>query len=218
MAYQDGSSKEYAPGVSNDGESCRANATFYSGKAEALMACGLIRQEWLPGIPGNGKTMQSVVILRDGTAKLLPARSRFESFDAGFGGVYIRKSGATYHVRRYWTKDELAKKMAEEQEAEKRETWLAAIKARDQSDFPRRWKEGVLHHIIEAEKLIDGRLVFTDFPDVGLAEKEIESAKCIIAELKNLLSWVTPAIKNKVRTRSNVFSLNDAAFRNMRKH
>ncbi len=218
MASQDGSSKEYAPGVELNGDNSYLWATSYSGKAPALIDSGLIKPEWLPGEAGNGKTSQSVVFLADGTARLLPVRSQFKSFDAGYGGLRIHKSGAIYHIWRYWTEEERAKKTAERQEAEERETWLAAKEAASQSNFPRRWKDGVLHHIRQAEMLIEGRMVFTDFPDVGLVESDIESAKRIIADLKNLLSWVTPTIKNKVQIRSNVFSLNDAAFRNMRKH
>lgn len=218
MAYQDGSSKEYAPGVSFEGDNSYSQSSTYSGKAPALINSGLIKPEWLPGIAGNGKTSQSVVFLADGTARLLPARSQFKSFDAGYGGVRIGKSGDTYRVWRYWTTDEAFKKDVEKQEAKARETWLAAKEATNQPDFPRRWKDGVLHHIRQAEMLIEGRMVFTDFPDIGLAENDIESAIRIIADLKKLLSWATPTIKNKVQARSNVFSLNDAAFRNMRKH
>ena len=218
MASKDGSPKEYGSGVSFNGESSSIGAADYSGKAAALIDSGLIRAEWMPGAPGNGKTMQSVVFSADGTAKVLPARSQFKSFDVGFGGVRICKSGSIYHVRRYWTKEERLKKATEERETQERETWLAAKEASSQSDFARRWKDGVLHHISQAEKLIEGRLVFTDFPDIGLTEKDAEATKRIIADLKIQLSWATPMIKNKVQVRSNVFALNDAAFRNMRKH
>lgn len=218
MASKDGNSKEYAPGVSCGGENSNIGGALYSGKSAALIDSGLVRAEWMPGAPGNGKTMQSVVFLADGTAKVLPARSQFKSFDVGFGGIRICKSGGIYHVWRYWTQEERLKKAADEQETKERETWLAAKEASSQSDFPRRWKDGVLHHINQAERLIAGKLVFTDFPDVGITESDAETAKRIIADLKNLLSWVTPMIKNKVTARSNVFSLNDAAFRNMRKH
>lgn len=218
MAYQDGSSKEYAPGVALEGDNSYTSSTNYSGKAQALINCGLIKPEWLPGVAGNGKTSQCVVFFPDGTARLLTPRSQFKSYDDGHGGVRITKSGDTYRVRRYWTREEEFKKDAEKQEAKSRETWLAAKEAATQPDLPLRWKDGVLHHIRQAEMLIEGRMVFTDFPDIGLAENDIESAKRMIADLKNLLSWVTPTIKNKVQARSNVFSLNDAAFRNMRKH
>ncbi len=218
MAWQDGSSKEYAPGVSYGGDCRYSMATRYSGKATALIDSGLIKAEWLPGAPGNGKTMQSVVFLSDGTWQLMPAKSQFKAFDVGCGGIRICKSGSIFHVRRYWTEEERASKAAEEQAAEERATWLSAKEANAQPDYPKRWKDGVLHHIQQAERLIEGRLVFSEFPDVGLLPNDIETAKRIIAELKTLLSLTTPKIKNKVEVRSNVFSLNDAAFRNMRKH
>lgn len=101
---------------------------------------------------------------------------------------------------------------------EEKETWQRAKEAHEQSDFPKRWKDGVLYHIEQAEKLIENKLVFTDFPEIGIAESDVLGAKRIIADLKNLLAWATPAIKNKVHVQSNVFSLNSATFRNMRKH
>ncbi len=218
MASQDGSSKEYAPGVNFGGDNDYVGASRYYGKAPALIASGLLKPEWLPGEAGNGKTAQSVVFHADGTAALLPARARLKSFDAGYGALSIQKSGRIFHVWRYWTKEEIARKATEKQESQARETWLAAKEAANQNNFSRRWKDGVLHHICQAERLIEGKIVFTDFPDVGMAESDIESAKRIIAELKNLLSWATPTIRKKVQIRSNVFSLNEAAFRNMRKH
>lgn len=142
---------------------------------------------------------------KDGTISVFAFRTHAE----------YKKEKALFDARR---ESEYEAWKAERQLDKEKETWQRAKEAASQSDFPRRWKNGVLHHIDQAERLIDGRLVFTDFPDVGLAEKDAESAKRIIAELKNLLSWVTPAIKNKVQTRSNVFSLNEAAFRNMRKY
>lgn len=38
------------------------------GSAEALTAYGLLRQEWMPGNPGNNKTRQSVVFTESGPA------------------------------------------------------------------------------------------------------------------------------------------------------
>jgi len=221
MAILDGSSKGYGPGVSYEGERIDDGPECYecySGKGAALIDRGLIKPEWLPGAPGNGKTIQSVVFLGDGTAKLLPAKSRFKAFDVGAGGCRIAKSGGIYRVWRYLTKDERAQKVAERREAEERETWLAAKKANDNSDFPRRWKDGVLYHIDQAERLIEGKLVFTDFPDIGVATADISAAKRVISELRNILARATPRIRNKVQAAGNVFSLNDAAFRNMKKH
>lgn len=38
------------------------------GSVEALTAYGLLRQEWMPGLPGNNKTRQSVVFTDEGQA------------------------------------------------------------------------------------------------------------------------------------------------------
>ncbi len=193
------SKQQYAPGVTIDGE-CSEDI-LYSGKEPALIGSKLIERGWLPGKPGNGKTSQSLVFMEDGSAKLLPAKSRIESFDMGFGGMRIMKSGALFHIKKYWRKQE---------------TWKLAKQVHQQPDLPERWKNGVLYHVDQAEKLIEGQLVFTDFPDMGIPPSDVEAAKRAIAELRNVLRWITPKVKNKVQ-KSNVFSMNEAAFRGMKK-
>lgn len=47
-----------------------------SGSAEALAAYGLLRQEWMPGIPGNNKTRQTVVFTESGPALAIGRFSR----------------------------------------------------------------------------------------------------------------------------------------------
>nr|MBL8411667.1 hypothetical protein [Dechloromonas sp.] len=219
MASADGSLKDYAPGVRFEEDSFYHGTSTYFGKASDLIACGLVREEWLPGLQGNGKTSQTVVFSSDGTATRLPLRSRFKSFDSGHGGLSISKIGnmGNFRVWRHWSKEELEKKELERHSAEASATWLAAKEACSQPDYPQRWKDGVLHHINQAERLIEGKLVFTEFPDIGIAESDVKAAKQAIVGLRKILAWATPKIKEKVNVSSNVFSLNAAAFRNMRK-
>ncbi len=47
-----------------------------SGSVEALTAYGLLRQEWMPGIPGNNKTRQAVVFSESGPALAIGRFSR----------------------------------------------------------------------------------------------------------------------------------------------
>jgi len=207
------SKQEYAPGVIVEWDGC-FNAQ-YVGKAAALVASGLVQQSWLPGEDGNGKGAQSLIFLADGSAQLLKPKSHFKSFDIGFGGLQISKSGALFHVRKILAEIEAERRMALSDAKNEQETWQLAKQAHQQSDLPERWKNGVLYHIDQAEKLVEGKLIFTDFPDIGIAPSDMEAAKRVFAELRNVLRWVTPTIKDKVQI-SNVFSLNEAAFRAMK--
>lgn len=46
------------------------------GSVEALTAYGLLRQEWMPGLPGNNKTRQTVVFTESGPALAIGRFSR----------------------------------------------------------------------------------------------------------------------------------------------
>lgn len=185
------------------------------GRAEALIACGLVKQCWLPGNPGNGKTLQSLIFLEDGTAQLLKPKSRLALQDIGFGALHISKSGNIYHVVKFLEKGELERRKAASAKESEQETWQLAKQVHTQPDLTARWKNGVMHHIDQAERLIEGRLVFTDFPDIGIQSADVEAAKRAIAELRDILRWASPKIKDRVQ-RNNVVSLNDAAFRFMK--
>lgn len=208
------SKQQYAPGVTIASE-C-SEEIWYFGKEPALIGSKLIERGWLPGKPGNGKTSQSLVFMEDGSAKLLPAKSRIESFDMGFGGMRIMKSGALFHIKKYWTKEERERRQVDRRSQQDQETWRLAKQVHQQPDLPERWKNGVLYHVDQAEKLIEGKLVFTDFPDIEIPPCDVEAAKRAIAELRNVLRWITPKVKNKVQ-KGNVFSMNEAAFRGMKK-
>ena len=111
----------------------------------------------------------------------------------------------------------MAIKLADREQREKdaqQRTWQLAKQAHFQPDLPERWTNGVLYHVEQAEKLIEGKLIFTDFPDIGIQPRDVEAAKRAIAALRNILLCATPSIKNKVQ-QSNVVSLRDAAFRYM---
>jgi len=208
------SKQEYAPGVTlyYQCDDCDR----YVGKATALVASGLVQRNWLPGEEGNGKTAQSLIFLEDGSAQLLKPKSHFKSFDRGFGGIKIRASGSLFDVIKRCGKAEAERRKTASDAEKEKEAWQLAKQVHSQPDLPARWKSGVLYHIDQAERLIEGRLVFTDFPDIGIQASDVESAKKAIAELRDILRWATPKIKDKVQ-RSNVVSLNDAAFRFMKR-
>lgn len=208
------SKQEYAPGVTVDYES--DTCIRYVGKSTALVASGLVQQYWLPGELGNGKTSQSLIFLVDGTVQLLKPKSHFKSFDLGFGGIKTWKSGSLFYVNLIFTKDESNRRMAVSDAKKEQETWQLAKQAHQQPDFPERWKNGVLYHVDQAEKLIEGKLVFTDFPDIGIPPSGVEAAKRAIAELKDVLRWIAPQVKDKVK-KSNVYYLNESAFRSMKR-
>jgi hypothetical protein len=208
------SKQEYAPGVTLY---CQCDDyDWYVGKATALVASGLVQRNWLPGEEGNGKTAQSLIFFEDGAAQLLKPKSHFKSFDRGFGGIQIRASGSLFNVIKRCSKAEAERRKTASNDEKEKQAWQLAKEAHSQPDLTVRWKNGVLYHIEQAERLIDGRLIFTDFPDIGIQPGDVESAKRVIAELRDVLRWANPKIKDKAQ-RSNVISLNDAAFRFMKR-
>lgn len=211
----------------------RPTGVEYFGTEQALIDAKILEPAWVDALGGFSR---QIARLPDGGYQVIGEgvgnRLRKEHKERGAFSVSRNRDG-TISVFVFRTPEEYKKEKAlydtqRESEyiayieaqrlAKEKETWQLAKEAHEQSDFPKRWKDGVLYHIEHAEKLIEGKMVFTDFPEVGIAESDVLEAKRIIADLKHLLARVTPAIKNKVRVQSNVFSLNSAAFRNMKKH
>lgn len=205
----------------------------YFGTEQALTDAKLLEAAWIDGLAGHAR---QIARLPDGGFQIVGEgkgqRLTKEHKELGAFSVSRNKDGtisvfAFRNHAEYKNEKSVADAKREseyiawieaERLANKKETWKRAKEVCEQSDFPKRWKDGVLYHLEQAEKLIEGKLVFTDFPDIGISEGEILEAKRIVADLKNVLARATPAIKNKVNVRSNVFSLNDAAFRNMKRH
>lgn len=213
MASADGISNEYAPGVVMEGE--YHHAIWYSGRAEALVSCGMVNKKWLPGEPGNGKGSQQVVFSADGEATLLPPRSRFDRCNTGHGGLSIHKVGNRFRVCRHMTKTEVEARQKQEESAQMKGTWLAAKKVAEQPDLVAQWKNGVMHHINEVDQLLSGQMVFSEMPDIVLSQGDVNAAKEAIAGLRRILSASSPYIKSKVTVSGNVFALNEKAFRHM---
>lgn len=205
----------------------------YFGPEQALLDAKILEPAWITGLAGHSR---QIARLPDGGFQVVGEgkgnRLTKEHKESGAFSVSRNKDG-TISVFAFRTHAEYKKEKSlvdarreseyearreAERLASEKETWQHAKEVREKPDFLERWKNGVLYHLEQAEKLIEGKLVFTDFPDIGMSEGDILEAKRIVADLKNLLARATPAIKNKVSVQSNVFSLNDAAFRNMRRH
>lgn len=192
-----------------------------TGSIQALSAYGLLRDEWMPGLPGNNKTRQAVLFTENGPALAIGRFSR-NKYSAHFSTLTVVLTGKRISIEFKNTPEHEARcdairesRRLREEEQKNQETWKLAKQAHGQPDLPERWKNGVLYHVEQAEKLIEGKLVFTDFPDIGVQPSDVEAAKKAIAELRNILRWATPVIKDKVQ-QSNVVSLREAAFRYMK--
>lgn len=69
------------------------NSTFAcSGSVEALSAYGLLRQEWMPGLPGNNKTRQTVVFTESGPALAIGRFSR-NQYSASLPYLVVVRAG-----------------------------------------------------------------------------------------------------------------------------
>ena len=98
---------------------------FY-GTGEALIAAGHVREEWLPGQPGRGKTRQSVILQADGTADL--SRIQGASIEGRANGrpwfAITRISASRFEVVRPYRSDELHIKDRINKEEEKSRQWI----------------------------------------------------------------------------------------------
>lgn len=119
--------EEYAPGVRIEGEA--DYGFWYVGRSPALVACGLVRQEWLPGEAGNGKTSQRVAFNQDGSARSIPPMGRMASQDMEFGYMRIQKSGALFRVLNALPATEIESRKAAAKAKAEQETWNLAKEA-----------------------------------------------------------------------------------------
>lgn len=209
MANDD--STQYAPGVTCK-EHYRGGVEYF-GFAEDLVACGLIKAEWLPGVDGYGKTMRNVIFDKDGVAiPLGSCKGGKPKHD--FGGVRILKLGKKFLVVKLLSIVENQQLEAEKERERDVAVWNAAKKANEEGDYPQRWRDGVLHCVDMVEQFVDGRRYFTDFPDIALSSEERIAALNAVSELKRILHGTSPAVPRTV-VRSNVIALNAATFRRM---
>lgn len=76
-----------------------------SGSVEALSAYGLLRQEWMPGIPGNNKTRQTVVFTESGPALAIGRFSR-NQYSASCQYLVVVRQGKRVSVEMPTTPDQ----------------------------------------------------------------------------------------------------------------
>ena len=181
------------------------------GQPEALEAFGAIKSEWLPGLPGNGRSRQTVVFAPDGRIFL----GSWKGGRPPLPHITIAKNyGRTFTVFMPFNSAELAESEEFRRQCEQRQTWEKAKSVHLESDFPGQWQKSVLKRIGELEGLIDGRLHFSGSPEIGL---RVRDQKPILLALTDAKAWVeccTPQLKDAIR-KDNVYSLNGEAYRRL---
>lgn len=223
------SPENIAPGVSI-GRDDRAGIE-YIGSEKALVDGGYADAQWFVGLGGWRRLIAKLpdggfVIVGEGKGNRLRNHHKENGAYsiartlAGSYSVFAYHHPAEYR-RRKALRDAEGKAryeawIAEETAKEQRESWLLAKEAHAAGDFPERWKDGVLYHLDQLEKLVTGRMVFTDFPDVGLSADQIKVASTAAEVLRRVLQNCRPIIKDRVEV-SNVVSLNAHAYRNMKR-
>lgn len=203
----------------------------YIGSEEALILGGYAKAEWFVGLGGFRRFVSR---LADGTYIVLGEGkgNRVTNLHKENGACSIgRNRDASFSVFVYRHPDEYRKRkakliaerdaehaawVAKQEEKKQKEAWVLAKEAHSEGDFPKRWKDGVLYHLGQAEKLIKGEMVFTDFPDVGLSSGDIAAACAAVTELRRVLQSCRPKIKDRIQV-SNVVSLSAYAYRNMKR-
>ena len=217
-----------APGVSIGREDTAG--IEYIGNEKALINGGYAHPEWFAGLLGHRRSIARTltgefVVVGEGPGNRLTNRHKEQ-------GAYSigRNRDGSYSVFIYHHPDEYRRRKAledakreaeyeaikgERAAKEQQATWVQAKEAHA-GDFPKRWKDGVMYHLEQLEKLVTGRMVFTDFPDVGLPVDEIAVVSATADELRRVLQNSRPMIKDRVQV-SNVVSLNAYAYRNMKR-
>lgn len=181
------------------------------GTAEALEAFGAIILEWLPGRPGNGKTRQGVAFAPDGRIFL----GSWKGGRPALPHISITKtSGRTLTVKMPFNSAEQAQIDEFQRQREQRKAWETAKSIRQDRDFIGDWQKSILKRISEIEGLIDGRLDFTGWPEIGLRVREQRPILAALAEAKQWVEFCSPQFKDAIR-RDNVYSLNGETHRRM---
>ena len=75
------------------------------GRLVIFIESGLIKPEWLPGVPGYGKSLRYIIFNKNGESIQLPSQ-KGKNVGHPFGGFHIHKQGNALCVTRLWTKEE----------------------------------------------------------------------------------------------------------------
>ena len=204
----DDDSTQYAEGVKQERSFW---GTEYTGSAESLVACGLVKQEWLPGVPGYGKCSRYIIFDENGVAIPLP-NSKGKRPKHDFGALHICRIGRKFKVQKLKTLAERQQMEAEQESKKRQEIWTQAKQARGEQNYTYRWRSVILDRIAEIEGLITGHLVFVEFPEIVLSQQDREKTTRAVEDLRNALLWARPYI-NDLATKDNVISFRDAAYR-----
>lgn len=219
----------FLPGVSIGRED--RSIIEYIGNEKALIDGGYAKPEWFAGLLGYRRMIVKTpsgdfTIIGEGKGNRLTKEHK----ERGAYSIGRNRDGS-YSVFVYHHPDEYRRRKdiedaqwkakheawkVEEAAKEQQTAWLQAKEAHAEGSFTIRWKNGVLYHLDQLEKLVTGRMVFTDFPDVSLPTDEIAAANVAAAELRRVLQSCKPKIKDRVHV-SNVVSINAHAYRNMKR-
>lgn len=120
-----------------------------NGKAENFLNSGLIKPEWLPGVPGYGKSSRYIIFNENGEATQIPSQ-KGRKVDHRHGGFYIIKMGASLRVIRLWTSQEAeAKKLKrDEQNKIRQEEEQQRRNERAKAEFNKRVEEEVQRRML----------------------------------------------------------------------
>lgn len=134
---------------------------WYTGTGFELVEAGIIKLEWLPGINGNARTTTRVGLI-DGNMELLPFGKMATEFQKENGLIHIYRRGKhKFEVAVGATKEEreqeierenreTLRKDIEKQHAEKKKSWDALPKSKDEFSSKRsRLVKGLLEIMLD---------------------------------------------------------------------
>lgn len=204
----------YAPGVLYEESD---TSIHFKGRAESLVAAGVVKHEWIPGQLDNAKSMTSIVLDAEGSGVVQPRNTRRNPDGTEFGSVYITKSGSLFHVLRCKSKKDREAAEAMRNSACARETWqISKDLHREERHFPSEWKQALTGETKRIEDLVKGRMVYSGFPDIDLSDIDRKAILDAIDNLKEAISSSTPFVKKAAQTNGNVISLADRAHSGLR--
>jgi hypothetical protein len=189
----------------------------YVGTDDAFTAAGMLNPAWIIGL---GRFTRAIVVDAVGGFVVLGEGkgNRVKRCHRVHGAWCVKRliDGRLMVAKYRSLGDEAAiKRQKEEQRERERGTWKGVKEVRQETDFPARWRDGVLHRVQEVIAFLDGKLLFRDFPAIQIDQEAARLAKESAAVLDACIRNLSVKLDDRRVEQSNVVRLEDRAYWSM---
>ena len=195
-----------------------SNQQVFVANESAFVSAGWIRPEWLAGL---GRYARQIALDPQGGFSIIHEGKGFrlthQHLEAGAVSVRRLDDGQMQFTKYKTMTERRERERVRHEEYEREEAgrkreaearaWAKAKQAREEDkDFATRWKKELARRIDELARLIDGRTVFSDFPDIKLPAHDLARMKSAFDYLRHEFDAAKPII-NDIEAVDNVISL-----------